>query len=31
MSRLHIDKIKYNFDQFYNIDQYELKKFNIVI
>ncbi len=22
--------IKYNFDQFYNIDQYELKKFNIV-
>ena len=22
--------IKYNFDQFYNVDQYELKKFNIV-
>ena len=22
--------IKYDFDQFYNIDQYELKKFNIV-
>ena len=22
--------IKYNFDQFYNVDQYEIKKFNIV-